>query len=176
MKAVSMIILFFALMCSTLSSVSMAASRMNSLVQEDTTERLESIAMLKKSLKTLNLELSVLNTALEQARKKRSYKKAYTNTRKISDAITALTILGGAIASYHFKNQAKVVKIASFIGGLSSSTSVLTSLLADLSSDEANLLMGKIDDLKTIMAATIVNLNKEVKLLCGAEPSNQMCR
>lgn len=176
MKFTLPFLLILALAMTSLPSSSVASGRVNSVIRLDTTERLESIALLKQSLKKLNVELSVLHTALEEAQKKPSHKKIYVNTRKIADAITALTILGGAIASYHFDNSVKVIKIASFIGGLSSSTSVLSSLMADLSSDEADVLKGKIGDLKTIIKASTINLNNEVKILCKSEPSNQMCR
>lgn len=176
MKASILIIFFFTVILSVLPITSFSASRINSILQEDTTERLESIYILKKSLKELNVQLSVLNTALQEATKKPSHKKLYGNTKKIADATTALTILGGAIASYRFKNKVKVIKIASFIGGISSSTSVLSSLMADLSSDEAEVLQGRIKDLNAIVLATNTNLNKEIKVLCLAEPSNQMCR
>lgn len=176
MKVSVSLLLLFTLFFSGMPEVSFSASRMDALVQQDTTERLETIYILKKSLKELNVQLTVLDTALVAAKKKRSNKKVYVNTRKVADAITALTILGGAIASYHFKNEVKVVKIASFIGGLSTSTAVLASLMADLATDEAEALKSKIGDLNTIIAASNINLNKEIKLLCRNEPSNQMCK
>lgn len=170
------VILIVTFLFSSLPGSAFSSSRVNTVVDSDVTERLETIYTLKKSMKDLNVQLSVYSTALEEAKKNNSHKKLYTNTRKVADAITALTILGGAIASYRFKNEVKVVQIASFIGGLSSSTSVLTSLLADLSSDEANTLQVKVDEVKTVLKATNINLNKEIKLLCLSEPSNQMCR
>ena len=176
MRASVFTILFFAMILSAIPTNSFGVSRINAILEEDTTERLESIYLLKKSLKELHVQLSVLETALLEASKKPSRKKLYENSSKIADAVTALTILGGAIASYRFKNKVKVIKIASFIGGISSSTSVLTSLAADLSSDEAASLIGRIKDLSAIVAATNTNLSKEIKILCKAEPSNQMCR
>ena len=153
-----------------------ASSRIDEVVNTDTTERLEGIHELKKSLRELNRQLAVYSTALEEAKKQPSHKSFFKNTKKVADATTALTILGGAIASYHFRDEVKVIKIASFVGGLSSSTSVLISLLADLTADEAEALQDKIDETKQILNATNINLNKEIKLLCTSEPSNQMCR
>ncbi|RPJ77974.1 MAG: hypothetical protein EHM20_05025 [Alphaproteobacteria bacterium] len=175
MKRSISLVLFFTIIFTSIPSTSMGNSRIDYLVQEDTTERLENIHILKMSLKELKVELAVLDTALIYARKKPSHKKIYSNSKKVADAITALTVLGGAIASYHFKNKVKVVKIASFIGGLSSSTSVLTSLMADFSTGEAEELKSKIDDLNSIIRATNINLNREIKMLCKSEPSNQMC-
>lgn len=174
-KTVSLV-LFFTIIFTSIPSTSMANSRIDYLVNEDTTERLENIYILKTSLKELKVELTVLDTAFIYARKKRNTKKIYSNTKKVADAITALTVLGGAIASYHFKNKVKVVKIASLIGGISSSTSVLSSLMADFSTGEAQELKEKIDDLNSIIRATNINLNREIKMLCKTEPSNQMCR
>ncbi len=175
MKTPVSLVLFFTILLSSVPSISLGNSRIDSLVQEDTTERLENIQILKKSLRELRVQLAVLDTALIQAQKKPGHKKIYTNSKKVADAITALTVLGGAIASYHFKNKVKVVKIASFIGGVSSSTSVLSSLMADFSSGEAQELKEKIEDLNSIITASNINLNREIKLLCKSEPSNQMC-
>jgi galactitol-specific phosphotransferase system IIB component len=174
MKTISLLILF-SLLLPEFSAKAETPSRVASLYSIDTTERLENIYILKKSLKELNIQVSVLDTALIEAKKKRNHKKIYVTTRKISDAITALTILGSAIATYHFNNEMRIIKIASFIGGLSTSISVLSSLLADLSTDEAEALKNKLDDLATIIKATNVNLNHEIGILCHSEPSNQMC-
>ena len=176
MKTSVSFLLFFTMLISSMSSLALGASRVNDIVAMDTTERLEGIYILKKSMKELNVQLSVLNTALEIAKKKPSHKKIYLNSKKVADTITALTLLGGAIASYHFKNEVKVVKIATFIGGLAASTSVLASLMADLNTDEAEALQGKINDLSAIVKASNINLNKEINSLCRLEPSNQMCR
>ncbi|MBC7539574.1 MAG: hypothetical protein H7281_12190 [Bacteriovorax sp.] len=175
MKTTVTFLLFITMLVTNVFSEALGASRVSAVVDSDMTERLESIYILKKSMKELNVQLSVLNTALEIAKKTPSHKKIYLNSRKVADTITALTLLGGAIASYHFKNEVKVVKIATFIGGISTSTSVLTSLMADLSTDEAEALQAKIDDLGSIIKASNINLNREIKLLCKVEPSNQMC-
>ena len=55
-------------------------SRIQEVINADTTERLENIHYLKHSLKDLNRQLAVLNTALEDAQKKTSYKKYYERT------------------------------------------------------------------------------------------------
>lgn len=157
------------------ASSSHCSSRVREVIDGDVTERLETIHALKKSMKELNLQLSVYDTALEEAKSKHSHKKLFVTSKKVADAVTALTILTGAIASHYFNDEVKVLKIGSFIGGLSASTSVLSNLMADLSSDEAAEIQGKIDDLNTIIRATDTNLNKEIKLLCHSEPSNQMC-
>lgn len=114
--------------------------------------------------------------ALEEAKKHKSKKKVYNNTKKIADAITALTILSGAIAAYRFENKINVLKVASFVGGLSSSVSVISGLLADMSTDEVEAINTKIGEIKPILKATETNLGLEVKYLCSKEPSNQMCR
>ena len=151
-------------------------SRAEAAMAEDTTERLENIAELKSSMRSLKIQIKTLNIALVEAKKHKSKKKLWNNTKKISDAITALTILSGAIASYHFENKAKVLKIASFVGGLSSSVSVITGLLAEMSTDQVEIVTNKIEDIMPILKATEINLNSEVKLLCKQEPSNQMCK
>ncbi len=176
MKASFSILFLVTILISSIAMNAFGSSRVNRVVDADVTERLESIEALKKSLKDLNLQLQVLNTALEEAKLKKNHKNVYLNTRKIADAVTALTVLGGAIATYRFKNDAKVLKIATFIGGLSTSTSVLASLMADLSTDQAEIVQGKIDDLQMIIKATYTNLGRETKLLCSLEASNQMCR
>ncbi len=153
-----------------------ASSRTDALLRHDITERLENIAELKTEIRSFKVQLKTLDIALAEAKTKRSRKKMWSNTKKISDAVTALTILSGAIAAYHFENKINVLKIASFIGGLSSSVAVITGLLADMSTDEAEIIGNKINDLKPILKATETNLNNEVKLLCGMEPSNQMCK
>lgn len=164
------------LLVTSIGSGVLASSRTDALIREDVTERLENIAELKSEIRAFKVQLKTLDIALEEAKKKRSRKKLWSNTKKISDAVTALTILSGAIAAYHFENKINVLKIASFIGGLSSSVAVITGLLADMSTDEAEIISNKIADLKPIIKATEVNLSNEVKLLCGLEPSNQMCK
>ncbi len=154
----------------------MALSRTESVMSQDTTERLENISELKSSMRSLKLQISTLEIALAEAKKHKSRKRLYNNTKKTADAITAITILSGAMASYYFENKLNVLKIASLVGGVSTSVSVIASLAADLSTDEAEIVSAKIADIKPILKATEVNLAKEIKLLCSHEPSNQMCR
>lgn len=158
----------------TLSAV--ASSRIDAVMSEDTTVRLENIAELKGNIRSFKLQISTLEIALEEAKTKKSRKKLYNNSKKIADAITALTILSGAIAAYRFENKINVLKVASFVGGLSSSVSVISGLLADMSTDEVEAINTKIGEIKPILKATETNLAREVKYLCGKEPSNQMCR
>ena len=169
-------ILLFSLLLTSFSGVLLASSRTDELVSIDTTERLENIAELKKNIKSLKLQIQTLNIALTEAKKHKSTKMLWTNTEKISDAITALTILVGALATYHFKNKARVLKIATFVGGLSSSLSVISGLVADLSTDDAEIITNKINEIMPILKATEINLTRETKHLCKLEPSNQMCR
>lgn len=152
------------------------SSRMDKILLEDTTERLENIASLRSDIRELKLQMRTFEIALEEAKKKPSSRRTWNNAKKISDAVTAFTILGGAIAAYHFENKTNVLKIASFIGGLSSASSVITGLVADMSSDQIEVLTSKISELKPILLATEINLKQEVKYLCMKEPSNQMCK
>ncbi|MBC7427241.1 MAG: hypothetical protein H7336_01435 [Bacteriovorax sp.] len=154
----------------------MASARTDKLISQDTTERLENISELKSNIRSLKLQISTLQIALVEAKKHKSKKKIYVNTKKVADALTAITILGGALGSYYFENKINVLKIASLIGGLSTSVSVITGLLADMSSDEAEAVTNKISDITPILKATQVNLVSEINLLCNQEPSNQMCR
>lgn len=158
-----------------LSSAS-ASSRTESVMVQDTTERLENISELKSSMRSLKLQISTLEIALVEAKKHKSGKRLYNNTKKTADAITAITILSGAMASYYFENKLNVLKVASLVGGISTSVSVIAGLAADLSTDEAEIVANKIADITPILRATEVNLVKEIKLLCNQEPSNQMCR
>ncbi|MBC7715267.1 MAG: hypothetical protein H7177_18115 [Rhizobacter sp.] len=154
----------------------LASTRTDSVIAQDTTERLENIRELRGSIRSLKLQIKTLEIALVEAKKHKSNKKIYTTTKKISDAITAITILSGAMASYYFENKLNVLKIASFVGGLSTSVGVISGLLADMSSDEAETVTNKISDITPILKATETNLASEIKLLCNQEPSNQMCR
>ena len=158
------------------NNVFATSSRVSKIVSEDVTERLEDIQALKHSIRDLKLQIQVLNVVLIEAKKHPSNKKLYVNGRKVADAITAITILGGALATYKLHNKASALKIASFIGGLSTAISVLLGLAADLSTDETETVEDKIVEVNKLLAATTVNLNKEIKLLCASEPSNQMCR
>ncbi len=173
---VLVVTLMVSFMLSAFGVNALASSRTDSVISQDTTERLENISELKNSIRSLKLQISTLEIALEEAKKHKSRKKLYNNTKKISDAITAITILSGAIGAYYFENKVSVLKVASAIGGLSTSVSVISGLLADMSTDEAEIVTNKIADIKPILKATEANLAKEVKLLCNQEPSNQMCR
>jgi hypothetical protein len=176
MKTTLSYALLFTLSISVFSGYAIASSRVNDIVEQDVTERLETIQTLKKSMRDMKVQLSVLNTALEEAKKKKSHKKIYGDTKKVADALTALTILGGALSAYAFKDEVRVIKIASLIGGISGSVSVLAGLASDLSTDEAEAVQAKISELNGLIKATELNLGKEVKSLCDSEPSNQMCR
>ncbi len=169
-------ILTVTLLLSLMPVRAFSSSRVQDIVAVDVTERLETIDTLKKSLRELKVQLSVYSTALDEEKSKKSHKKIFVNSKKVADAVTAFTILGGTIASHYFKDDVKVIKIASLIGGLSASTSVLTNLMADLSNDQVQEIQDKIDDLNIIIKASIANLNNEIQLLCQSEPSNQMCR
>ena len=172
--------LIFTLMMSLILSASGSSattlSRTQSVMRQDLTERLENIDELRGSLRSLKLQISTLEIALTEARKIKSRKKIYKNTKTAADALTAITILSGAMASYYFENKLNIFKIASLIGGVSTSVSVIAGLAAEFSTDEAEIILAKIADIKPILKATESNLSKEVKLLCSQEPSNQMCQ
>ena len=82
------------------NNVFATSSRVSKIVSEDVTERLEDIQALKHSIRDLKLQIQVLNVVLIEAKKHPSNKKLYVNGRKVADAITAITILGGALATY----------------------------------------------------------------------------
>lgn len=168
------------LLCSFLLSAfglnASASSRTELVMVQDTTERLENISELRSSIRSLKLQISTLEIALEEAKKHKSKKRLYNNAKKTADAITAITILSGAMASYYFENKLNILKIASLIGGISTSVSVIAGLAADLSTDEAEIVTNKIADIRPILKATEINLVKEIRLLCKQEPSNQMCK
>lgn len=119
----------------------------------------------------MNSELAVLKTALAIAKKKPNHKKLYNNTKKLSDAITALAIVSGTIATYYLNKELKILKLAA----VSTAVSILMSLMDDLSPGDIELVEGKISELKQLINASNINLNNEEKALCAQEPSNQMC-
>lgn len=170
------IMLLATFILSSFGSQTYASVRTQKVLLQDTTERLENITELKGNIRSLKLQIKTLQIALVEAKKHKSKKKLYNNTKKIADAITAITILSGAMASYYFENKINVLKIASFVGGLSTSVSVITGLLADMSTDEAEAVTSKISEITPLLKATEVNLVSEIKILCHQEPSNQMCR
>lgn len=175
-KTLLTIILMATVASSSVGFNATASTRTAAVMLQDTTERLENIAELKSNIRSLKLQIKTLQIALIEAKKHKSKKKLYNSTKKISDAITAITILSGAMASYYFENKLNVLKIASLIGGVSTSVSVISGLLADMSTDEAEIVTNKIADILPILKATETNLASEIKLLCAQEPSNQMCR
>jgi len=152
-----------------------ASSKVDKLIQSDTTERLENITELKKSIRSLKVQMRTLELALVEAKKKKTGKRAYVKSKKVSDAIAAISGLGGAIAATFMEDKIRVLKITSFVFGISTSVSVIFDLLAEMSTDEAEIVQSKIDEVKPILKATESNLALEVKLLCKNEPSNQMC-
>ena len=64
MKTTLSYALLFTLSISVFSGYAVASSRVNDIVEQDVTERLETIQTLKKSSRDMNVQLSVLNTAL----------------------------------------------------------------------------------------------------------------
>lgn len=172
-KYFTSIILVF---CLSLPVWANASSKLDKLVALDTTERLENIDELKHNIRSLKVQMRTLEIALVEAKKKRSGKKTWNRTKRYSDAVSALATLGGAIAGCFFEDKIRVLKISSFIFGISSSVGVLSGLAADLTTDEADNVQTKIDEIIPLLKATETNLTLEVKLLCQNEPSNQKCR
>ena len=151
-------------------------SRVSSVIVQDTTERLENIKELNQSIRSLRLQLKTLDIALEDAKKVKSRKKIYSNTKRYSDAISALTTLGGAIGAVYMEDKIKLLKYTSMVFGVSQGVSVLASLAADMAEDEAEHVQLKIKEITVILKATEKNLELEENLLCKSEPSNQMCK
>lgn len=172
-KYFSTIILVF---CLSLPVWANASSKLDKLIAFDTTERLENIEELKHNIRSLKVQIRTLEIALVEAKKKRSGKRTWNKTKRYSDAVSAIATLGGAIAGCFFEDKIKVLKISSFIFGISTSVGVLAGLASDLTTDEADNVQTKIDELIPLLKATETNLNLEVKLLCEIEPSNQKCR
>ncbi len=169
------LLILLSLTLSSVPNMAFSASRVDSLIQQDTTERLEDISELKHSIRSLKVQIRTLELALVEAKKKRSGKKNFVKAKKCADAVTAISTLGGALAATFFDDKIKVIKVTSLLFGISSSFSVILDLLAEMTTDEAENVQTKIDDIKPILKATEANLVLEVKLLCKNEPSNQMC-
>lgn len=172
-KYFSTVILIF---CLSLPVWATTSSKIDKLVSLDTTERLENIEELKDNIRSLKLQMRTLEIALIEAKKKRSGKKTWDKTKRYSDAVSAIATLGGAIAGCFFEDKIKVLKVSSLIFGISTSVGVLAGLASDLTTDEADNVQAKIDEIIPLLKATEINLNLEVKLLCQSEPSNQKCR
>lgn len=161
-----------------LSFEGVASERTSKIMKADTTERLENIQELKKSIRSMKLRLKSFEIAILEAKKKpTSYRVKYSYIKKISEVITTLSLLVVTVEAYRTKNLGpnKVVKPASVVAAISSAISGVSGVLLELSDNELELLNNNVKELRAELSATEKNLNEESDLLCSQEPSNQMC-
>lgn len=155
-----------------------ASSRTRKIMMADTTERLENIQELQKSIRSMKLRLKSFEMAILEAQKKpASYRVKYTYVKKISEVVTTLSLLVVTVEAYRMKELGpnKVVKPASVVAAISSAISGVSGVLLELSDNELELLNNKVKELRAELLATEKNLAEESNLLCSQEPSNQMC-
>jgi hypothetical protein len=171
-------ILFVLASVLTVSFPVMSSERSQSIIKEDTTERLENIKELKQNIRSLKLRLRNFEIAIEEAKKlPASRKTTYNYIKKISEVVTTITLLVITVAAYKNKEltPSPFVKPASVIASVSSAISGLSGMMADLSGNDLELLNNKTKELKAELSATEISLTEESHLLCSQEPSNQMC-
>lgn len=155
-----------------------ASDRTSKIMNADTTERLENIHELKKSIRLMKLRLKSFEMAILEAKSKpASYRVKYSYMKKISEVITTISLLVVTVEAYRMKGLGpnKVVKPASIVAAISSAISGVSGVLLELSDNELELLSNKIKELRAELWATEKNLIEESNLLCSQEPSNQMC-
>ncbi len=176
---ITLLAIVFALLLSSSSAFANGKkkeSRVSKVIAVDLTERLENIAELNANLRSLNLQLRTLDIALEDAKKQSNRKGTYIITKRVADAVSAITTLAGVLAATKYQNHAKILKITSSIFGIAQGVSVLASLAADLAPGEVSNIQQKIHEANIVLSATEKNLELEIDMLCKGEPSNQMCK
>jgi hypothetical protein len=176
MKNIFVILLSLNLFLVTFSTES--SERTRKLMSSDTTERLENIKDMRQSIRAMKLRLKNFAIAIEDAKKKPAgYRTTYLYVKKFSEVITTLSLLVVTVEAYRTQELGlnKMVKPASVIASISSAVSGVAGVLADLSSNELEILNNKVKELNAELSATEKNLSHETQVLCSQEPSNQMC-
>ena len=166
-----------------LISSSFASTRVENILDEDSSTRLSHIEELQQNLSNAKRDLNDFEKALSAASKVESREKIFVTIRNVAGVSAALSLLATSALFY----KAKIVRsegslytlLMAYGGTMITGGTALVATGAEVgvyfSKNETKNLREKIKDLQSVLTSKQNELKTEVNLLCKEEPRHKLC-